>query len=101
MEDQLSCSMVEGNLPAHQHDPALVKVALRKIQKHYLDQGFTRHPASLRAVLAIAALVRLAEKKCHSNGVAYGDIGQKDTASSLLKAALEHFEAVSDSRDVG
>jgi hypothetical protein len=101
MDDRLSGSRVEGNLPIQRHDPTLVQAAIRKIQKHCMDQGFAPEPASLRTILAVAALVRLAEKKRDGQGVVFAALGREDTARTFLKAALEQFGTVSADRDAG
>ena len=98
MDDRLSGSEVEGDLPI---DPALVQAAIRRIQRHCVDQGFAPEPGSLRTILAVAALVRLAEKKRDGPDVVFAGLGRKDTARTFLKAALEQFGTVSADRDAG
>ena len=66
-----------------------------------MDQGFTPEPASLRAILAVAALMRLAEKKRDGEGVVFAGLGREDTAGMFLKAALEQFGMVSTGSDAG
>ncbi len=93
MNHRLAGSKGEG--PAQKLDPALVRAAVRKIQKHYLDQSFTRRPARLPAIIAVAALVRLAEKKSGDDAFL---AGRQDGARRFLKAALEQFETTEPRR---
>jgi hypothetical protein len=96
MDDRLSVSKVEGDLPMQRHDPALVQAAIRKIQRHCMDQGFAPEPASLRTILAVAALLRLAEKKIDGQGVVFAGLAREDAGRTFLKAALERFGTVRD-----
>ncbi len=66
-----------------------------------MDQGFAPKPASLRTILAVAALVRLAEKKRDGQGVVFASLGREDTARTFLRAALEPFGTVPADRDAG
>jgi hypothetical protein len=79
-------------------DPALVHVAIQKIQTHYIDQGFALKPASLRAILAMAALLRLAEKKCDGQGAVLAGRCREDAAKAFLQAALAQLGPINASR---
>jgi hypothetical protein len=90
---RLSKPKVECDCQARRHDPAIVQAAVRKIQTHYKDQGFAPRPSGLRAILAVAALIRLSEKKRDGHGAMFAAPGREDAARTFLKAALEQFEA--------
>jgi hypothetical protein len=101
MDDRLSDSKVESDIPMQRNDPELVQAAIRRIQRHCMDQGFASEPASLRTMLAVAALMRLAEKKCDDQGAVFAGPVREDTARRFLKAAIEQFKTVQADRDAG
>ncbi len=96
MVERVSASEFGCTPQAQRRDPALVQAAIRNIQRHYSDQGFAPEPARLRAILAVAALVRLAEKKLDSPGAGFAHFGREDAARTFLKAALKQFEVIPD-----
>jgi hypothetical protein len=90
MKARLSNPKGDGSLRSQRDDPILVQVAIQKVQKLYTDQDLALEPASLRAIVAVAALLRLAEKKRDEKAV-FAGLGREDAAKAFLKAALAQF----------